>query len=296
MTNSAGFPIKIIGERISPGYKSTKALLDAGDLGGIQALALKQVEAGAAYLDVHLGTRGARDLPFVGALIRSLQEVVDVPLCFDFPEIPVLEAAFEAYDAGKARGALPLLNSLTDQRWELMQLHQRHPFRVIVMASERLVDGAARSNKTAQDIAATAHHVALRLQGEYGIAMPDIFIDIAVRAVIVDTAGLNRATLDAIGMIRNDPQLPGIHIMGALTNIGQQMPPRAADGSNLKQSLENAFLTLAVPNGLDTVMGTPWIGYRPLAHDQHVMRVYREFLEQTGSNALRTVRKFYRAA
>jgi 5-methyltetrahydrofolate--homocysteine methyltransferase len=296
MTNSAGFPIQIIGERISPGYKSTKALLDASDLGGIQALALKQVEAGAAYLDVHLGTRGARDLPFVGALIRSLQEVVDVPLCFDFPEIPVLEAAFEAYDAGKARGALPLLNSLTDQRWELMQLYKRHPFRVIVMASERIVDGTARSNKTAQDIAATAQHAALRLQGEYGVAMPDIFIDIAVRAVIVDTAGLNRATLDAIGMIRNDARLPGIHIMGALTNIGQQMPAQAADGSNLKHSLENAFLTLAVPNGLDTVMGTPWIGYRPLAQDHYVMKVYREFLGQTGSNALRTVRKFYRAA
>ena len=295
MTSTERFPIQIIGERISPGYKSTKALLDASDLSGIDALAVKQVDAGASYIDVHLGTRGPRDLPFGAPLIRSLQAAVSVPLCFDIPEIPVLEAAFAAYDAGKARGGLPLLNSLTDQRWELMELHARHPFRVIVMASERMVDGTARSNKTAEEIADTARSVALRLNGEFGIAISDIFIDIAIRAVIVDTAGLNRAILDAIRLIRTDPALPGIHIMGAMTNIGQQMPPKAVDGSNLKLSLENAFLTIAVPNGLDTIMGTPWNDYRPLPEDNYVMKVYREFLDQSGSSALRTIRRFYRA-
>lgn len=96
MTLPDSFPIEIIGERISPGYKSTKALLDANDLAGLQALAIKQVQTGASYLDVHLGTRGLRDLPFVTELVRALQAVVDVPLCFDFPEIPVLETAFAA--------------------------------------------------------------------------------------------------------------------------------------------------------------------------------------------------------
>jgi 5-methyltetrahydrofolate--homocysteine methyltransferase len=295
VTSLDRFPIEIIGERISPGYKSTKALLDASDFAGIQALALKQVQAGASYLDVHLGTRGPRDLPFVSELIGAIQAAVDVPLCFDFPEIPVLDAAFKAYDRSKARGALPLLNSLTDQRWDLMELYRLHPFRVIVMASERVVDGVARSNKTAPEIADTAKSVALRLNCKYAIALSDIFIDVAVRAVIVDTAGLNRAILDAIRLIRNDRELPGIHIMGALTNIGQQMPPKAVDGSNLKLALENAFLTIAVPNGLDTVMGTPWLGYQPLPEDNHVLKVYREFLDQSGSAALRTIRKFYRA-
>ncbi len=295
MTAFGGLQFEIIGERISPGYKSTKALMDADDFPGLQALAVRQVEAGASYIDVHLGTRGARDLPFVGELIRALQAAVTTPLCFDFPEIPVLEAAFAAYDAGRANGGAPLLNSLTDQRWELMDLYGRHPFRVIVMASERVVDGAARANKTAEEIADTARSIALRLNRDHGVAFGDIFIDVSVRAVIVDTAGLNRAVLDSIGLIRRDPELAGIHIMGALTNIGQQMPAKAADGSNLKQALENAFLTIAAPSGLDTVMGTPWNDYRPLSEDSHVMQVYREFLDQTGSQALRTIRRFYRA-
>ena len=62
--------------------------------------------------------------------------------------------------------------------------------------------------------------------------MDDIFIDMSVSAIIADTTGLNRATLDAVRMIGADPDLKGIHMMGGLSNIGQQLPPKAADGSD----------------------------------------------------------------
>jgi 5-methyltetrahydrofolate--homocysteine methyltransferase len=127
------------------------------------------------------------------------------------------------------------------------------------------------------------------------MAMDDIFIDISISAVIADTTGLHRATLEAIRTLRGDPALQGIHIMGGLTNIGQQMPPKAADGSDLKLALECAFLTLAVPLGFDAVLATPWRALRPLPEDNYVLGVYRNFLEQSGTNALRAVRKFYKA-
>ena len=50
-----------------------------------------------------------------------------------------------------------------------------------------------------------------------------------------------------------------------------------------------------MPHGFDTVLGTPWRGYAPLPEEHHVMQAYRNFLEQSGSNALRAVRKFYKA-
>jgi 5-methyltetrahydrofolate--homocysteine methyltransferase len=89
--------------------------------------------------------------------------------------------------------------------------------------------------------------------------------------------------------------LHGIHIMGGLTNIGQQLPAKAADGSDLKLALECAFLTLAVPLGFDTILCTPWRNYHPLPDDNYVLATYKNILEQTGSNALRAVRKLYRA-
>ena len=84
-------------------------------------------------------------------------------------------------------------------------------------------------------------------------------------------------------------------MMGGLSNIGQQLPPKAVDGSDLKHKLECAFLTIAVPYGFDTVLGTPWRGYHPLPDDDYVLTTYRNFLESKGSNALRAVRKFYKA-
>ena len=47
--------------------------------------------------------------------------------------------------------------------------------------------------------------------------------------------------------------------------------------------------------GFDSILGTPWKKYAPLPEDNYVMSAYKTFLEQTGSNALRAVRKFYKA-
>jgi 5-methyltetrahydrofolate--homocysteine methyltransferase len=296
VTSSPGFAIKMIGDRINPGFKSTKVLLDKEDLAGVQALALKQVEAGASALDVTIGPRGSTDFVFLATVVRAIQDAVQVPLCFDSPSAQVQEVCLKNYDRTRAGGQPAIINSITEQRWSLMNLHKAFgPFKVIVMASERMENGLAKANKTAAEIASTAKRAALRLQNDYGLAQDDIYIDVSVSAVVADTNGLHRATLQAVRMLCVDPELKGLHIMGGLTNIGQQLPPKAADGSDLKLSLECAFLTLAVPLGFDTVMCTPWRNYQPLPDDNYVLATYKNFLEQTGSNALRAVRKLYRA-
>ncbi len=290
------FDIRIIGERINPGFKSTKALFDEQDLPGIQALAVKQAEAGAAFLNVNVGARAKTDPQWMATVIRAIQEVVDTPLSFDFPSLAVQEVCMQSYDPAKAKGRLPILNSITEHRWELMELARDFRFKVILMASERVEDGKALGNKTADEIYATARRGALRLVREHGLQLDDVFIDMSVSAIIADTEGLNASTLEAIRRIGADPELRGVHMMGGLSNIGQQLPPKAADGSDLKHALECAFLTLAVPHGFDFVLGTPWRGYHALPDDHYVLATYRNFLEQRGSNALRAVRRFYKAA
>jgi len=296
VTDPNGFNLIVIGDRINPGFKSVKALFDVEDIAGIQAVAVKQAQAGASYLDVNIGPRALTDHDFMAKIVRAIQEVVTVPLCFDFPSAAVQEVCLKTYDRARAAGRSPMVNSVTEHRWDLMDLYRPFgPFKVVVMASERVEDGVAKSNRNSDEIVSTVRRVARRLQGDFGMPMDDVFIDVSVNAVVADTTGLNRAALEAIRMIRSDPALAGIHIMGGLTNIGQQLPARAADGSDLKLSLECAFLTLAVPLGFDAVMATPWRPYRPLPDDNYVLTVYRNFLQQTGSDALRAVRKLYRA-
>lgn len=289
------FRLNVLGERINPGFKSTRALFDNEDFAGIQALAVKQVEAGAFALNVNVGPRAKSDPAFMAEVIRAIQAVVSVPLSFDFPGVEVQEVCLKSYDLEKARGELPIINSIAETRWELTDLLRIRPFRVILMGTERLEDGVATPNRTGAEIAATARRASLRLVREHGMKISDVFVDISVSALIADTTGLTRATLDGIRLIGSDPDLRGINISGGLSNIGQQLPVKAADGSDLKEHLECAFLTLAVPCGMNTVLGTPWRNYRPLAEDNLVMETFKGFLDLSGSKALRQVRRFYTA-
>ncbi|MBI3375484.1 MAG: dihydropteroate synthase [Betaproteobacteria bacterium] len=284
----------IIGDRINPGFKSTLALLDTGDVAGMQALAVRQVETGATALDFTIGPRAREQPEVLAEWIRVVQAAVSVPLCFDYLDIPVLDVCLRTYDQDKALGRLPIINSLAETRWELMSLYELRPFRVMLMASERMEDGAGRPNRSSAEISATAKRAARRLVRDFGLALDDIIIDVSVSAVIVDTTGLNRAALDAIREIGTDPDLKGIHVSGGITNIGQQMPAKAGDGSDLKRQLECAFITLAAPLGLDTVLATPWHGLYALPEGNFVLETFRRILELKGSDALREVRKLYR--
>jgi 5-methyltetrahydrofolate--homocysteine methyltransferase len=285
----------IIGDRINPGFRSTKALLDAGDMAGVQALAKRQVDAGAAALDFTIGPRATDDPQFLVEVIRAVQAAVTVPICFDYPEYAVQEVCLKAYDADQARGAKPIINSMAETRWSMVELLQIRPCRVMLMASERLEDGIGKPNRTAAEIAGTAKRAALRLAREHGLALDDVIVDVSISALIADTAGMNREALAAIGLIGSDPELKGIHISGGLSNIAQQLPPKAADGSDLRLQLECAFLTLARPLGMDTVLATPWRGFQTLSEDNYVLGVFKQVLQASGTDVLRQVRKLYRA-
>jgi 5-methyltetrahydrofolate--homocysteine methyltransferase len=282
--------ISIIGDRINPGFKATRALVEASDLAGLQALAVKQVEAGAFALDFTVGPRARSDKAFLVDAIRAVQDAVDVPLCFDYPDLALQRACLEAYDPGKT----PIINSLAETRWEMTELLRIRPCRMLLMASERLEGGTGRPNRSTDEIASTAKRCALRLMREHAMKAGDIIVDVSVSALAADTGGLNRAALDAIGRLGSDPELKGIHISGGLTNIGQQLPPKAADGSDLKRQLERAFVTVAAPLGFDTVLGTPWHSFEPLPEDNAVLTQFRHILTLTGTDVMRAVRKLYR--
>ncbi|MBI4966938.1 MAG: dihydropteroate synthase [Rhodospirillales bacterium] len=286
--------LTVIGERINPGFKSTREFFDNEDFPALQELAKRQVAAGAKYLNLNAGNRAKDDPEFLARIIRAIQEVVEVPLSFDFPNVEVQKVCLKTYDPDKAKGQKPIVNSVAETRWEMMELLTIRPFKVILMASERLEDGEAKPNITGAEMADTAHRVAVRLVKECGLAMDDIIVDIAVSALIADTAGMNKMALDAVRRIGSDPALKGIHMSGGISNIGQQMPAKAADGSNLKEQLENAFLTVAVPLGFDYVLGTPWRDYQKLEDGNPVFETFKKILEAQGTDALRLVRKLYR--
>ena len=147
--------LTIIGERINPGFKSTKELFENEDIGAIQALAVKQRDAGAAYLNVNIGVRAKNDPQFMSEIIRAIQDVVDIPLSFDFPNVEVQVNCLETYDQERGGGKKPIINSISEPRRDMMELLDVRPCRVVLMSSERLRDGAPKPNKTGAEMAET---------------------------------------------------------------------------------------------------------------------------------------------
>lgn len=283
----------IIGDRINPGFKSTKALIENEDIEGIQALAVKQVEAGAHYIDVTIGPRGYTDADFLTAVIKALQDAVDVPLCFDYPSAAAQEVCLKAYDAAKAKGQRPLVNSLAETRMEILDLLKICPFQVVIMASEYLQDGVAKPAKQTDEVLGVARRLSTQLVKNHGFALDDIFVDITINSLVSDTEGLTKMALEAIRKIGADADMRGIHIMGGLTNIGNMLPPLEYEGLRLRHAMENAFLTVAVPLGFDTILGTPWNEFRILPEDHEVLQTFKEVIDLRGLDAMRRLRQLW---
>lgn len=283
----------LIGDRINPGFKSTRSLIENEDIDGLRALAVRQVAAGADYLDLTIGPRGHQDAAFLAEVIRALQGAVDVPLCFDYPSAAVQEVCLKAYDPAQARGRKPIVNSLAETRLEMLELRKIRPFAAVVMTSEYLDNGAARPARSSDDVLDVAQRMCVRLVRDLGFSMEEIFIDVTVNSLAADTQGLTRMALEAIGRIRGHPGMSRVHIMGGLTNIGNMLPPLEFDGVRLRHLMESAFLTTAIPLGFDTIMGTPWNPFRILPDDHPVLRTFREVSELNGLDAVRRLRRLW---
>lgn len=286
--------LTVIGERINPGFRSTKQLFDNEDIEGIQALAIRQAEAGAKYLNVNCGTKALQEPDFMVRVVKAIQEVIRLPLSFDCPDFTIQKLCLEAYDQDRAGGEKPIVNSIAETRWKMAQLLEVRPCKILLMASERIEDGDVKPNTLGTQVYEVTRRMTDKLKQDYGLKNQDCIVDISVSAIAADFEGLTLMALDGTRLIRQDPDLAGIHISGGLSNIAQQMPPTAANGEPLGRQLENAFLTLAVPLGFDFVLGTPWHDYRFLPEDNPVMQVFREFLDADGMNAMKVAQKFYR--
>lgn len=288
--------LTIIGERINPGFRSTQALFDHEDFKGIQDLAVRQAQAGASYLNVNAGTKALKDPQFMIEVVRAIQTVVDLPLSLDCPDAAVLERVLLAYDPAKARGRKPIINSISESRWELAELLKVCPCKAILMSSEQVRDGRMVPNRSGAEVHEVAKRKLRKLVGQYGVGNEDFFVDVSIATLAADTEGLIRMALDAIRLVRDDRDLAGVHIMGGLSNLPQHLPAKAADGTDLKYNLECAFLTVAMPLGFDTVLGTPWRGYRLLTDDNFVLREFRRIVDLRDSDALMAVVKLYQDA
>jgi len=285
-----------IGECINPGFASSRCLLEARDLPGLQRLAVEQRDRGADWLTVNVGPGSEADPSFMCAVIRAVQEAVDLPLSIDSPDARVQQACLAAYDPARADGRPAILNSVTELRWPMFDLRRQHGCKVMFMVSERCEDGRPVANRSVEEVHATARRMVLGALDEDADLVPDdVIVDVSVNPLASDTENLTAIAVNAIRAIGEDRDLAGIHQSVGLSNLTIMLPKKAADGSPLKVALESAFLTETVPHGLDWVLGTPGRGYRLLEDGDFVLEGFRKVIAAEGFDGLMALRELYAA-
>ncbi len=227
----------VVGERINTSRKSILKAVEERDSRFIQEEAVRQVKAGANIVDVNAGTMREKEVASMEWLVKTVQEVVDVPLSVDSPDSAAVEAGLRAH-RGKA-----MVNSITAEKERaeaILPLVKKYEAYLVAltMDDKGMPETGGERIEIARDL--------LDLIKSYGIPPEEVYFDPLIRPIGTDTKqGL--AVLNAITGIMSIGE--GVHTICGLSNISFGLPKR--------KLLNETFLSLSMSAGLDAVILDP---------------------------------------
>jgi 5-methyltetrahydrofolate corrinoid/iron sulfur protein methyltransferase len=202
----------------------------------LHSLAARQVEAGAAFLDVNVDEYSHRlpeQIETMCWLAEDLAPRVGVPLSIDSSNLDIIRTGMRA--AGTHCGP-PMLNSASLERAEALALAAETGGAVIVTAS----GASAMPDGTAERVANASAMVERALA--LGIPMDLIYVDPLVFPISVD-GRFGEHCLEAIRELRARYG-PEVHVTGGLSNVSFGIPQR--------RLINDVFLVLAIEAGADS--------------------------------------------
>jgi len=202
----------------------------------LQSLASRQVDAGAAWLDLNVDEISPDEAFRQDAmrwLVGVVEEVTAVPVAIDSSSPAVLAAGLAAV---RTPGSRTLLNSASLERPEALDLALAHGGPVVVSAA-----GAQGLPAGVEEQVANALRMA-ELALQRGIRAAELFVDPLVLPAAVRPDG-------ASGFLATVRELrrrlgPEVHITGGLSNVSYGLPAR--------RLLHDVFLSLVIEAGADS--------------------------------------------
>ena len=284
--------LTIIGESINDSVPSTFKLFEEHNIDGIVDLARSQADKGAAYIDVNVGSRSPG---LMAEVVKAIQEHISLPLSIDTPDPAIAAAGLEAYDAERAGNQKPILNSISEARLEMFGLYTHQPFIPILLVTEGMANsGEMIMNTTAEQIHATAKSIVSIARNRIkNVTNDQIILDPGIMPIGSDSKGDFKRLMAAMTLIHQDKDLAGVRMSVGLSNFSAMLPSKKADGSPVKSPLESAFLTMAMPLGLNTIIGSVSRKYSLLTDVDPAMQCLRDVLKLEGVDAIMRVMMYY---
>ena len=235
----------LIAERINGMFTDVKRAIADKNKKIIQDLAKRQTDAGAAYLDVNVGTAAADQEGTIQWLVESIQETCSTPLCLDSQKPDVIAAGLKVINAenGVLLNSTPLNKKSDEEVFDkyVEMANQAGPkANLIALTMDK--NGVPQDTDTRVAIAAEIVSKAM----EKGFATQRLFIDTIVLPVKVPNAqsqpGNILAAMDQIKYLSDPPP----HMTIGLSNLSQ--------GASERSLINRVFLAMAISRGLDSAI------------------------------------------
>ena len=226
----------IIGERINPtGKRALKEAYARGDTAYVLREAVKQVDAGAALLDVNCGVPGLDEAALLDVTVSAVQGVVTCPLQIDTADPVALEGALRHVN-GK-----PLVNSVNGKRESMatvFPLVRKYGGAIVALCLDE-----SGIPPTSDGRLAVARRI-LEEGARYGFRKEDFVFDALTLAVSSDSG----AALVTLETVRRLTEELGVNTVLGVSNVSFGLPNRPALNNTMYALARRAGLSAAIAN------------------------------------------------
>ncbi len=228
---------------------------DSPQLDYIRALIEEQAANGADYIAINMDAFGESDPQLSIDIMVEYVKLVrkwggSVPACIDSSDDNVLLAGLKEWYNTEDPVKPPLVNSIkTYTADEMMPLKKEYDFSFIgLLMSEDAATGPGGSHSVEELVALAKEIYAKAMQ--HGFKPEEIFFDSTVFPLAIDmpmmpdVPGYTYRAFETIKVIKNDPEMKGVHFSMGVSNCCRDLPGR-------KIGICRAYVEKAMEYGLD---------------------------------------------
>ena len=230
----------VIGENIHIISPRVKTAIDEQDAAFFKALAKKQANAGADYVELNIGPSRKRGTEIMPWLVETVQDEISVPLSLDTTNADAIEAGL------KKCKRTALINSTSAEvarrnRLFPMAAEYKSPIIALTMTEKGIPNTA--------DGRAELGFELINAAAELGVGSDQLFLDPLVLPISADQAGV-QVTVESIRMFKGLSDPPVKTVVG-LSNVSNGAP------NENRPLINRVFLVMLLGAGLDAAIVDP---------------------------------------
>jgi 5-methyltetrahydrofolate corrinoid/iron sulfur protein methyltransferase len=209
----------LIGENLNIMVKTIGQAMKERDPKPIQELAVAEAEAGVDYIDVNLGPARKGGEELMEWMVKTVQEVVDLPLYLDTTNVSAVEAGLKVYKNKQGKAVINSIMCRPERMEAQIPLVTQYDAGMVALlwGPEGMPRDAAERGLLAADI--------LQRAAEAGVAGEDIWVDPIVTPVNVQQNQLLECNqfMSELEMIA-EVLVPGCRSTCGLSNVSNGAP------------------------------------------------------------------------